>query len=194
MNPESLPTIIPTWTQLTDEIPYLTRNVPSALRKLFEKAEAIYGDTLTYSAPTVAFIQEFSKSSTQGANAIIFVFKETQQLAEIYMINIWKSGKNFSQYVVDFMKAAYPLLQEWNLQLWADVPSPSGVGTTKGKVGETKESIEYIDGLFRFLRSKSEAVTYREKYKELTKVGAEAFQQIEKELRKPVAPMISSTR
>jgi hypothetical protein len=90
------------------------------------------------------------------------------------------------------MAHSYPLVKEWDLDLWADVPSPSGTGTVRQKVGGTKESIEYMNKLYEFLESKREAVTYREKYKERVEVGVESFNRIEKELRKPVAPRTSS--
>ncbi len=117
--------------------------------------------------------------------------KEGQFLGEIYMINIWKSGKSFEQYVMDFMGRNHPLMKEWNLALWADVPAPGG-GTAQQKVGGAKESIEYVDMLFKFLESKPEAVTYRAKYRERSQVGAKAVERIEKELRKRVAPMGST--
>ncbi len=194
LDPESPPYSLPTWTQLSENIPYLTRNVSSNLKKLLAKGETIERETFTYSTPTTLLIQEFSKESTSGTNVRIVVrqsSKEEQYLGEVYSINIWKSGKTLEQYITDFVSSRYPLVKGWNLELLADLPAPGG-GTVGQKIGGNDETRGYIAELIKFLNSQPHAVTYRVKYEELSKVGAEAFREIEKELRKPVAPMISS--
>ncbi len=178
-----------TWKDLEENIPYLTMRVPSDIRKLFEKGDAIDRELWTYVGPTTEFIR--SQAWTPGTNTTIRFMKGAQFLGEIYLINIWKSRKIFAQYAKDFMARNHPLITEWNLVLWAEVPIPTG-GVGQQAVGGTKEVQEYVDKVFKFLESKPEAVTYRDKTRELAEIGAKAQARIEKELRKRVAPQSSN--
>jgi len=194
-DPESPPYSLPSWAQLSEDFPYLTRKVPSKLKELLAKGESIEKETFTYSSPTTLLIQEFSKDNTPGMNARIVVrqsSKENQDLGEVYSINIWKSGKTLDQYITDFVSSRWPLARGWHFELIADVPVPGGGGTTSGQVGTDDETREYIKQLITFLETKPHAVTYRDMYKELAKVGGEAFKLIEKELDKPVAAVSTS--
>jgi hypothetical protein len=193
-NPNSPPNVLPTWTQLTDTIPYLTLHVPSHIQKLFVSAEALERDTWTYTTPTILLINEYSKNATPGTNPKIFVrgaSKDLPFLGEIDPARVWISGKTFDQYVTDFVKDRDPLSKGWHLELSADVPVPAG-GTKPQRVGATKETIEFMADLFKLLESKSDSRNYREKYRELAEVGRAAYDEIEKQLRKPVAPTSST--
>ena len=84
-----------------------------------------------------------------------------------------------------------PLIEKWELVLWIEINVP-GAGSQQGRADGDKEVNEYVDSVFRFLSSKAESVTYREKYRERAQVGTKAIEQIDKQLRKHVAPMSSS--
>ncbi len=178
-----------TWRDLEGNVPYLTMRVPSDIRKLFEKGDAIDRELRVYIGPTTEFIR--SQAWSPGTNTTIRFMKGTQFLGEIYLINIWKSGKTFMQYAKDFMARNHPLIPDWSLVLWAEVPVPTG-GLGQQAVGGAKEVEEYVEKVFKFLESKPEAVTYRDKYRELAEIGAKAQAKIEKELHKRVAPQSSS--
>jgi len=161
--------------------------VPADLRKLFDKEVAIERQISIYDRA----IYDFILSQTLGAVGtltLIGIRKGMEHFPDIVMTNVWKSGTTPKRYVESYMARNYPLVKEWDLDLWADVPSSAGVGTMRQKIGGTKESIEYMNNLYKFLESKPEAVTFREKYKERVEVGVETFNRIERELSKPVAP------
>ncbi len=178
-----------TWKDLQENVPYLTARVPSELKKLFEKGEATDRGLWVYVGPTSEYIR--SQAWTPRTNTTIRFMKGSQFLGEIYLTNIWKSRKTFTQYAKDVMALNHPLITEWSLVLWAEVPTPTG-GTGQQKVAEDKEVYEYVDKVMKFLATKPEAVTYRNMYAELEEIGAKAQARIEKELRKRVAPQISS--
>jgi len=192
-NPESLPHSW-TWDHLEGTAPYLTAKVPSDLRNMFEKARSLDREITLYNRAVYDFIRSQSLGSkVQTSNTIVRMMKGNEPLGDdVSMMNLWKSGKTLEQYVADSMARSYPLIKEWRLELWTDIDAPGGTGTVRQQIGETKESIEYTDKLLKFLASKPEAVTYQQRYKELAEVGANASERIEKELRKPVAPMSSS--
>ena len=200
-DPESPPSITSTWTQLTEEVPYLTKLVPSSLKRLFERGEATERETLIYSAPTSEYIQRFSSEQAAGTSARIHVVGGsekadvvTRDLEEIYLVNIWKSGKTLEQYARAKIEQAYPLVRHWRLELWADVPVPTGASVMARKIGETQESIDYVSKLFDFLTAKEESVVYRDMYRELSQIGLEATTRVERELRRPVAAQSSSPK
>ena len=187
-DPEGIPAGS-TWKYIEENVPYLTMRVPSDLRKLFERGDEIERETWVYIGPTTEYVR--FQSYTPGTNTTIRFTKGDEFLGEVYMINIWKSGKTFAQYCTDFMGRSHPLVKEWSLVLWAEVPVPTG-GLSQQRVGGDKEVNEYADKVFKFLESKPEAVTYRKKYRERAQVGAKAVERIDRELRKRVAPMSSS--
>ena len=177
----------PSWGQLNRRVPYLTMKIPADLKKLFEKEGEIEHQIAIYNRA----VYDFILSQTLGAAGTITrvgIRKGMEHFPDLEMSNIWKSGMTPEQYAESYMARSYPLVKEWELDLWADVPSSAGVGTMRQKIGGTKESIEYMDKPYGFLESKPEAVTYRMKYRERVEVGVETFNRIEKELRKPVAP------
>jgi hypothetical protein len=107
-NPDSLLYYSP-WRELQENVPYLTAKVPSDLRKLFENQEMIADIIATYTSPTVNLIK--SQGWSPGCNTTIRIMEGTEFRGEIYMINIWKSGKTFDQYVKAFMAKSYPLVE-----------------------------------------------------------------------------------
>src|SRR6266571_2859227 len=190
-DPEATPSYTTSWGGLERAVPYLTIKVPKDLKELFEKAEGLGSVINLYSRPVVDFIRSYS--SILGINLKIRISKGAESLGEIYPVNMWKSGKSFTQYVEDYVSHSYPLVSEWSLELWADVPVPNAPGSFQVRsVGGTKETTNFVDGLFKFLESKEEAVLYRNEHRLLSEVGAKAQEKIEKQLRKRVAPQISS--
>jgi hypothetical protein len=183
-NPNSPPNVLPTWTHLTDTIPYLTLHVPSHIQKLFLRAEELEREIWAYTTPTILLINEYPKIFVRG------VSKDIPFLGEIDPARVWISGKTSEQYVADFVKGRDPLSKSWRLELSADMPVPAG-GTKPQQVGATKEANQFMADLFKLLESKSDSHHYREKYKELAEVGRAAYDEIEKQLRKPVAPTTS---
>ncbi len=189
-DPEALP-FGSKWAYLEQTAPYLTIKVPKDLKELFDKAEGLGGVINLYTRPVGDFIRTYS--SVLGTSLKIRISKGAEPLGEIYPVNIWKSGKSFTQYVEDYVARAYPLITEWSLELWADVPVPNTPGSfTVQRVGGTKETTDFVDGLFKFLESKDEAVLYRNEHRLLAEVGAKAQEKIEKQLRKRVAPQTSN--
>ncbi len=191
-DPESYLGSSPNWEQLQRVVPYLTMKVPRDLQDLFERAHAIEKEIGLYSRAVYDFIASQSVGApAPGSKTVIRItrYEGKEFLGELYRLNFWKSGKSFNQYVSDFMTHNYPLIKEWDLNLWTDVLAPGGSGTVQQRVGGTDESLECVEKLSRFLESKREAVAYRKKYRELGRVGAKALELIERELRKPVAPL-----
>jgi hypothetical protein len=192
-DPEAMPSYPTNWSALERAVPYLTARVPSDLRKLFEKAGAIEREISLYNRAVYDLVRSQSLGSkVQVSTTIVRIMKGKEYLGDVNMMNLWKSGKTLEQYVTDYMIHSYPLSKEWRLDLWADVDAPGGTGTVQQQVGETKEAIEYCDKLRKYLSSQSEAVNYQQGYMELVEVGSKAFDRIEKELRKRVAPQSSS--
>lgn len=181
------------WGELKMFIPYLTARVPSDLRKLFDSSEAIEREISLYNRAVYDYIRSQSLGSkVQTSTMIVRIMKGNELLGDVSMMNLWKSGKSLEKYVADYMARSYPLVKDWRLELWTDVDALGGTGTVPQRVGETKEAIEYCDKLRVFLASKPEAFTYQQRYEELAEVGAKAFDLIEKQLRKRVAPQSSS--
>jgi hypothetical protein len=196
LDPESPPYSLPRWAELSEDFPYLTRKVPSKLRELLANGESVESETFTYGGPTTSLMSEFSRDHTPGTNARINVrqsSKEDQFLGEVYPINIWRSGKTLDEYIADFVSKRWPLVKGWNLEMIADVKFPGG-GTTVGKVGTDDDVRKYVEELMKFLESNRHAVTYQDLYKQLARVGAEAFKMIEKELDKPVSAVSTNPR
>jgi hypothetical protein len=192
-DPEAMASYPTNWSALERAVPYLTVRVPSDLRKLFEKAGAIEREISIYNRAVYDLIRSQSLGSKlQVSNTIVRIMKGKEYLGDVNMTNLWKSGKSLEQYVTDYMARSYPLSKEWSLNLWTDVDAPGGTGTIQQQVGETKEAIEYCDKLRSFLASKPEAYSYMMRYKELAEVGSKAYDLIEKQLRKRVAPQSSS--
>lgn len=181
-SPESSPHL-PTWKEIEDNSPYLVPRVPSELRNLFQKARAIERSISAYTETLTSLIR--SQTIEVGSNTTVHIFKDQQFLGFVYPLYLWISGKDLQQYVRDYIGYSYPLVKEWSLELHVDVP-------TNQRVGGNKEAIDYMEKLVRFLESKPEAVSVRKNYRELAEIGAEAQAQIEKKLRKRVAPMSSS--
>ena len=192
-NPEAMASYPTNWSALERTTPYLTSRVPSDLRKLFEKAGAIEREISLYTRAVYDLvISQGLGSKIHASTTAVRIMKGREYLGDVNMTNLWKSGKSLEQYVTDYMARSYPLSKEWRLDLWADVDAPGGTGTVQQQIGETKESIEYSEKLRKYLSSKPEAVNYQQGYKDLAEVGSKAFDRIEKELRKRVAPQTSS--
>jgi hypothetical protein len=181
----------PSWAVLIRTVPYLTMRIRDPLRVLFERELEIERQISIYDRAVYDFIQSQSLGAV-GTPTLIGIRKGNEHFPDVMMTNVWKSGMTPEKYVESYMAHNYPLVKEWELDLWADVPSPSGTGTKRQQIGGTKESIEYMNKLYNFLESKHEAVYYRDRYMERVEVGEEAFKRIEKELRKPVASHASS--
>ncbi len=107
---------------------------------------------------------------------------------KLLAVRLFKTGETLDQFVSDHIARNRPDVSSWYIEFY--YPPESEIVETLN-LEKSKVANNWFDHLLKSLDSNSEASQLRADYRELKALGTEATKKIDKELRRPVAPMIS---
>ncbi len=178
-NPEP---VIPSsnWNDLKSNAPYLTLRVPSELQRQFDRAEEL----IRQMGLLQTTLDEALQKPTTNDSGRVRIGKGTASYGDFNMkfllIHLLKTRQNLRQYALEYMSKNRPTVKEWELGWYL-----SGGSDTSG-TGETED---HVATTLRQLESIPEAIQFRALYDELADIGKQSHERIEKELRRPIAPL-----
>jgi len=192
--------VLPSWDKLKQDLPYLTSRIDAKLTKTFDRAEQLRNQMGILITPVdEALTAEIQRSTPVGDYGVgkapmprIRVLRGFSKFGDfdvkLLAILLFKTGESLDQFVSDHMAMNRPDVSSWYVEFY--YPLEQGIVETLS-LDKSKVANNWFDHLLKSLDSNSEALRLRADYRELKALGAEATKTIDKELRKPVAPMIS---